>query len=94
VGTLIVMSTAGAQDGRDEECAAAWPVWCRRRGRQQRLPDPDVRFLIATGLAEMRAVFRIPARHQSDLIVNADLPADLVAAQIWQAINGQPIHNS
>lgn len=35
-----------------------------------------------------------PARHQSDLIVNADLPVDLVAAQIWRAIDDQPIHNS
>ncbi len=28
-----------------------------------------------------------PARHESDLIVNSELPADRLAAQIWQAIS-------
>ncbi|MFC6019960.1 hypothetical protein ACFP2T_27655 [Plantactinospora solaniradicis] len=35
-----------------------------------------------------------PARHRSDLVINAELPADLLATQIWRAITEQSIHNS
>ena len=35
-----------------------------------------------------------PARHGCDLVVDAQLPADHLAAHIWHTINRQSVHNS